>query len=164
VDIRRFVETYALGEIIPDDLSAAADEALVAGYESPSLINLAAAEGAPCGILETLFLRAMDELGISIPLPVEAGRSKAQRIVTDIVQGEIAPYEGAKQIWWEVYARFPELSELKYFAGLAGEFDDDPKRQESYSRQIIEVSKDYLRRVNSGGNDFVFDPGLPLIG
>jgi hypothetical protein len=126
------------------DLPAAAADALEAGYDSPSLRQLAGADGADFESVRNLFSQSLDELGIPIPSPAEAGLASARRIAGRIVRGEVAPYDGAKQIWAKIYTRFPHLKELKPFVGFATEYEDDEPNRGDYFHLIVEESKKLL--------------------
>src|SRR5204863_1416544 len=82
--------------------------------------------------------KLLDEVGISIPSPVAAGLAVARFIAEEVVDKKITPYVGAKQIWSEIYSRFPELIQLRPFVGLASEYEDDEQHRESYSQHIVE--------------------------
>jgi hypothetical protein len=135
---------YVLGELPVDELPSAAADALEAGYDSPSLRQLAASSGADAEKIGDLFKKSLDELGIPIPSPSEAGLALARRIARDVVRGTVAPYDGAKQIWVKVYTRFPQLKKLRIFVGLASEYEDDEAHREGYSFDILGECKKLL--------------------
>ncbi len=146
MDFNQSIEIYALGTLPVEDLPAAAVDALTAGYDSPSLFQLAGAEGADFDDIKRLFRAALDELGLEMPAPIDAAYSAARRIAAGIVQGTVTPYAGAKQIWTKIYTGFPQLAELRTFVGAASEYEDDLAHQEEYSRLIIEESKKLLSK------------------
>ena len=84
----------------------------------------------------------------------EAGFTIARNIAQEVLRGTIAPYEGAKQIWHEVYTRIPELKELKLFVGLASEYEDDPKHREDYQRQIVEECEKLVSKAGKEKIEF----------
>jgi hypothetical protein len=140
MELSRIAEMYALGKVPIDDLPAAAIEALEAGLDSPTLRQLAGADGADAETIRNLFSKSLGELGIPIPSPSEAGLAFARHIAGEIVRGVLAPYDGAKQIW-HIYTRFPELGRLRIFVGMASEYEDDETHRENYSRSIVEESR-----------------------
>jgi len=144
VNLSRIAANYILGNLLTEDLPTLAIEALQAGYDSPSLRQLAASEGSQSDEIRKLFSKALEELKINAPSLTEAGLMLAQDIAKDIVMGRIAPYEGAKRIWWDVFTRFPQLTQLTPFVGLASEYEDDEQHRGEYSRQIMEESRKLL--------------------
>jgi hypothetical protein len=150
MQLTKAVREYILGSLLPDDLPAIAVRAIEDGYDSPALYELAGADGADTQHLRTLFCKAMDQLGITLPSPAQAGLAAALSIAEDILRGCIAPYEGAKQIWDKVYTRFPELTQLRTFVGLASEYEDDEGHRPQYARDIIEECRDIVMRSGQG--------------
>lgn len=144
MELDQLTAMYVLGALPADELPAAAADALEAGHDSPSLLQLAGADGADAESIRNLFNKSLDELGIPIPSPSEAGLALARRIAGDIARGTVAPYDGAKQIWAKVYTRFPQLTELRPFVGFASEYEDDEAHRDDYSRLIVEESKKLL--------------------
>lgn len=144
MELDQLTVMYVLGALPADELPAAAADALEAGHDSPSLRQLAGADGADAEGIRNLFNKSLDELGIPIPSPSEAGLALARRIAGDIARGTVAPYDGAKQIWSKVYTRFPQLTELRPFVGFASEYEDDEAHRDDYSRLIVEESKKLL--------------------
>jgi hypothetical protein len=138
VELKRIADDYTLGRLLAEDLPAIAVRALEEGYDSPTLRQLAGAEGRDSGDLRTLFLKALQELGVQPLSPAEAGLSLARSIADDVLAGSIDPYDGARRIWSEVYTRFPHLVQLRPFVGLASEYEDDAKHREEYRRSIVE--------------------------
>jgi hypothetical protein len=144
MDLSQIAELYVLGTFPVDDLPIAAQDALEAGQDSPALRRLAGADSADLDDIRRLFQKALDELGVRLPSPSEAGLAFARRIAGDIARGTIPPYDGAKQIWAKVYTRFPHLNMLRPFVGFASEYEDDVAHREDYSQLIIEESKKLL--------------------
>lgn len=138
------IEKYVLGSLLSDDLPRVALEALEAGYDSPSLRQVAGASGADPRDINDLFIRALTELRIQMPSPADAALSLARQIAGEVVQGTISPYEGARRIWFDVYVRFPELTRLRPFVGLASEYEDDELHREKYSATIMEECRHFL--------------------
>lgn len=145
LDLSAILNTYVLGDLLADDLPTIAMRAIDAGYDSPSLFQLAASEGYDSQYLQNLFLKVLDELGVSLPAPNEAALLTARSIADDVLNGNFAPYDGAKQIWNRIYTRFPELTQLRPFVGLASEYEDDEKHRGEYERMIIDECKGLVR-------------------
>ena len=144
MELQKTVNMYVLGQLLADDLPTAAVQALEDGFDSPALCQLAGGGGGDSQETRALFLKALDELKVPVPSPREAALSYAREVAGDVLNGAIAPYEGARKIWGEVYTRFPELKELTLFVGLASEYEDDEKHRDSYARQIVEECKALL--------------------
>lgn len=151
MELSKMVNNYVFGTLLIDDLPALAVQALEDGHDSPSLRQLAGADCSDHQEIRKLFLRTLGELKLALPSPRDAGLSLARSIADEVLKETIVPYEGAKRIWHDVYTRFPELVELKYFVGLASEYEDDEKHRDSYSNQIIEECKTLLAKTHLGG-------------
>jgi hypothetical protein len=135
---------YSLGEIQPETLPLLAAEALEAGYDSQSLRELAGTSSADTDAIMALFPKALTELGLRAPSPPDAGLMLARSIADDIVEGRIVPYEGARRIWWKVFTRFPQLTQLTPFVGMASEYEDDKTHRSEYSQLIVDEAKKLL--------------------
>jgi len=144
VDFQRLLEKYALGEMLVDDLPCVADTAIESGYEAEALYELAGARGRDPEELRCMLQRALDELDIKMPTPAQAALSNARSIAAAILAGDVSPYEGARQIWADVYTRFPELKQLRVFVGCASEYEDNETHRDEYSRRIVEESTNVL--------------------
>lgn len=144
LQLKRTIDEFVLGKLSPTELPSVAAKALEGGYDSASLRQLAAAQGSDTALLRTLFTNTVEELGLSMPMPVDAGLNVARAIAKAILNSSVTPYEGARQIWRDVYTRFPELAQLRLFVGLASEYEDDEAHRQSYSQQIIEECRSLL--------------------
>jgi hypothetical protein len=149
VTLSEITARYAAGLLPVQDLPAAALEAVEAGFDSPSLVQLAGLEGEDPGETKRLFDGALNELKLTMPTPAQAALSIARETAEEIVRGEVLPYEGAKRIWHQLYARFPQLDELKPFVGFASEFEDDESHRTEYGQLIIEEAKNLLARCRT---------------
>jgi hypothetical protein len=138
VDLTSLAEDFALGELLTSDMPDTAMRLLEAGYDSPSLRRLAGSQAHESEPIAKLLTKSLDELGVRVPSPPEAGLAIARRIAGDVVRGSMTPYEGARRIWRDVYTRFPELAQLRSFVGLASEYEDDEMHRDEYSQDIVE--------------------------
>ena len=129
---------YVLGLLPATNLPAVGVQALEAGYDSPSLRQLAGIGGDDPDVARKLFIRSVQEIGLIVPTPAEAGLCVARAIAGEVLTGAVTPYEGAKRIWDEICTRFPDIAELTPFIGLASEYEDDEQHRDSYSRRIVE--------------------------
>ena len=139
-DIRR----YVLGEVLVDELPAIAVQALEAGYDSLFLRQLAGAQGCDPQEARTLFTRAIKELKIPMPSAAEAALAAARIIAQEVVNGKVAPYDGARRIWFKLYTRFPEIQQFVPFVGLASEYEDDEEHRAEYASRILKECKKLL--------------------
>jgi hypothetical protein len=141
---------HVLGLLPVEALPGMALDAIQAGYDSPSLRQLAGASEHDTEEAHRLFGKAIQELGLPIPQAPEAGLTLARDIAREVVSGAIAPYEGAKRIWNQIYTRLPELKQLKPFVGLASEYEDDLDHRDDYSRRIIEKAQSLIDQGVNG--------------
>jgi hypothetical protein len=133
------IVAYVLGYVPAEELPNAAAEALGVGLDSPSLRQLAGAQGDNSEAIIRLLHRAASELSMTIPSVAEAARMYAKRIARDILAATVSPYEGARHLW-QVYVRCP-VDKLRPFVGLASEYEDDMKHRDEYARLIMEESR-----------------------
>src|SRR5262249_8996164 len=115
----------ALGKLTSEEVLAASSAALDAGVYSESL-GLLAYEEPIWSHVGPLFEPALTELGIAIPSRRAASLILAREHARRIVAGEVAPYEGARRIWWEVANEPGADPSLRMFVGLASEWEDAP--------------------------------------
>ena len=138
MNIDTILAKHALGLMPVGELTSIAVDAIQAGYDSPSLRQLAGTNEHDTEEVHRLFAKAILELGLRVPPAAEAGLTLAQAIAKEVLAGVVTPYEGAKRIWDQVYTRLPELKQLKPFVGLASEYEDDIEHRDDYSRQIFQ--------------------------
>ena len=100
---------HVLSLLPVQELPGLALNAIQAGHDSPSLRQLSGASEHDTEEAHRLFAKALRELGLPVPSVPEAGLTLARDIAREVLSGDIAPYEGAKQIWDHVYTRLPEL-------------------------------------------------------
>ena len=138
MQLKEAILVYALGGLFSDALPTVGLDALEAGYDSPSLRQLAGCGRAdPPQMVRNLFERSVSELGLVIPTPPEAGLATAKIIAQEVLAGRCEPYDGARRIWG-LRSRFPELKQLTVFVGLASEYEDDEVHRDGYVRGIME--------------------------
>ncbi len=134
-----FVAAKAALELaLPEDLPEAAVAALEDGLDSPALRGLAGLSSMELDDARPLFHRALAELNLAMPSPEEAVRRMAREVATEVVDGTVAPYQGAKRIW-ELALRVPEerFSELDSFVYAASEWEDRPEDREHFEEAIV---------------------------
>ena len=148
MDVERIAAKYALGDLPLEHLPDVAADALEAGYDPPSLRRLAGSHGGDREEMRRTFEKTLRELGVRIPSQQEAVLSVARDIAQSVLEGQIAPSEAAKRIWWDLYVRFGQPEQLRPFVGFASEYEDRPKHRDEYARLIIEECERILRDTN----------------
>jgi hypothetical protein len=136
----------AIGEQSSEELPMLAAEALARGIDSPSLREAAGVPNSEVREARDLFVVALSELGIAVPNVDDALWRLVRHVATQIVDGRIAPYEGASWIWHHAYHRVEREGDLRVFVGLASEWDDQPNARPNYERQIIDEAEIVLAR------------------
>jgi hypothetical protein len=137
----------ALEFVPPEDLRDAAVAALEDGLDSPALRALAGLSSAEIDEARLLFERALAELKVPMPSPRDAVTRVAREIAAKVVDGTVAPYQGAKRIW-ELTLRAPEeeLSELDSFVYAASEWEDRPEDRSLFDDGIVRAAQELLER------------------
>lgn len=91
---------YVARLIFPEDLPMAAAHLLAAGYDSPSLSDLAGlSRRAETAEIDELFEGAMDELGVRIPDAETAERCLLHYMAARLCAGAVSPRDAAARIW-----------------------------------------------------------------
>jgi hypothetical protein len=124
-----------LGLAGPEELADAGSAALDDGLDSPALITLADADRNDA---RAVFERALTELRVPKPSTREAILRLAHDTATEILDGTIAPYTGARRIW-ELTLRAPteRIPELDPFIYAASEWEDRPEDRVHFEQGII---------------------------
>jgi hypothetical protein len=143
-----------------EEALAVSSAALDAGVYSESL-GLLAYEEPIWSQVGPLFERALSELGIPIPSRQEASLILAREHARRIVAGEVAPYEGARRIWWEIANELGADPSLRMFVGLASEWEDAPAHRRQYEEDIVEEARGPVMGGIEGQKASGADPALP---
>lgn len=138
MEIDEAVAKHVLGLLLVERLPAIGLQALESGQDTPSLRQLAGAERDSPDEIRRSFIRWVGEAGLRVPTPPEAAVFFATVIAKTVLAGAMTPYEGARQIWGELYVRFPSLQELTPFVGLASDYEGHEEHRDAYSRMIVE--------------------------
>jgi hypothetical protein len=77
---------------------------------------------------------------------VQAVIRRATAIVNEILQGDIDPYPGAKQLWLMHTELSALTAELRPFVRLASEWEDAPAQREFYEGDIIAAADAFRAR------------------
>ena len=133
------VGRWRLDKLELEMLPGAALEALSAGCETPSLVRLAAMDGATWSEIEPVLVRLFDERGRPLPSPEEAVARVADDVLRRLVAEELDPRgatEKLRRLAWEVM-NGPAWPDLEAFVALsdsweaadAGRLDRDAVRE-----------------------------------
>src|SRR2546426_5939008 len=90
---------WALGLVPSEALPRIAVDALEAGFDTPSLRRLAGELRPLLAETGPLFEEVLGELGVAIPDRSRAALVIAKSYATQITEGSLSPYEGAREIW-----------------------------------------------------------------
>lgn len=138
------IACWSLGWLPSDELPQVAERVLAEGFESPALVKVACSDYSADPGLHGLFEKALNDFGRARMKKSEAGLFIARRIAKRIVQGGIAPCDGARDIW-KVSLECKELSsKLGIFGGRVTEIEDQPKFRDQISRLIIQDAENLL--------------------
>ena len=159
---------YVLGNVKLSSMPDAAVQALIEGFDSPSLRVLAGESGNNSNLFEIkeLLQRTISELGLSLPSENEAAHILIRHWAERIVNGSILPQEGARHILLDIYHRTEHPSEkivgdslgLATLLGLVYEYDSlqdgfieyegRPLSKEAafkvLDKEVVEESRKYL--------------------
>lgn len=159
--LEALVAEYVLPGIPAEDLKARAYDLMVAGYESPHLAALVAAERylTPAD-LRDLFLRALRDLGASLPDRLSAAHLMKRRFARRVLDGDLAPREGARHIVSLLHELKGELPKLTHFVGdnfgvaqLVGayySYDDIRTDEERATRELDDAIVRLCERLARG--------------
>jgi hypothetical protein len=77
---------------------------------------------------------------------VEAVKERAVACANRVLQGTVAPSQGARELWL-LSVEVEELADaLRPFVGLASEWQDDPANREAYDKGIRDEAERLRRR------------------
>ena len=110
---------WVLGRIPSEALPRIASDLLEAGPDTPTLRRLAGELHPTLGDSGSLFEEILDELGVAVPDMSRAGLVLAKAYATQIIEGSLSAYDGARQIWqiqMEVEGLTSELGPFVYWA------------------------------------------------
>lgn len=171
----------AAGSLSSEELPEIATEALVRGFDSPSLRLLAGQPRNDVRDSADLFRAALDELAIELPDADRARWQLARRTAKDMVAGRLGPAVGASELWL-AYQKLRDNGDLRIFVGLASMLDDHPEDAQQIEDDMVAAARELLARPaprrwiklmavrgrspltqTMGSHDIEVDPGaLPL--
>ena len=126
---------WELRRLPPENLPDIAAQLLGAGFDGPSIRELAGLVRPSRSEVEALADAAFEEAGAEHLGPVEAAWVVAREVASAIVAGKIPPHQGARDIA-NLARMSPELTPLNAFAGLASEWEDDLAHRRQYEAAI----------------------------
>jgi len=140
----------ALGQFESRELPVAAAAALERGFDSPALRVLAGLTGDDLVEVPEYLDRALAELDVEIPERRDAVLHLARAVATEIVDGTLAPSDGAARIW-DIALLAPEVrvAELDTFVYAASEWDERPEDHPRFEAGIREGARDLVLRSSS---------------
>lgn len=146
-DFELVAANVALDLLTPEKLVGAAIAALEDGLDSPALRVLAGLSPTEVDEAPQLLGLALSELNVQLPSPGDAVMRLAGQITTDIADGTVAPYDGAKRIW-QLALRVPDqqLPELNSFVYAASEWEDRLDDRDCFDDGIRRAAHDLLER------------------
>jgi hypothetical protein len=124
---------WVLGRIPSEALPRIASDLLEAGPDTPTLRHLAGELHPRFGDSGPLFEEILDELGVAVPDMSRAGLVLAKAYATQIIEGSLCEYDGARQIWqiqMEVEGLTSELGPFVYWASEWDEAGSPEERRE----------------------------------
>lgn len=156
--LRRALIDRAVDRLPPESLPDVATGALMHGYDSPSLRELA---GAPVDDHEAnrpLLAAAVSKIGLEIPSQSAAHWFLVRELATQILDGSIDPYAGARRIWAEHWHEMNRPDELADFVALTSDWEDlgqtgplgVPDLRALLERQIAAASRVLLETRQQG--------------
>jgi hypothetical protein len=130
-----------------EELADVAVAALEEGLDSPALRVLAGLSPDEANEARRVLERALAELAVPIPSPRDAVLYLARAIATDVLDGIVAPYEGAKRIW-QLTLRAPgqALPELDSFVYAASEWEDRAEDRRRFDEGIRRAAHELVER------------------
>lgn len=150
-DVAAIVAARALGELPSDELPAAAERLILAGYATDELCSLVGLHDVDPWLADACFDRSLRALGLLMDRPtavVVRSLDWAQRIVA----GRVTPIQGAGGIggmWRDHDDCMPDGSERDWraFYGDWAEYDFSSPDRESRDRRVAKLDADVRERA-----------------
>lgn len=146
LDLNDTKALWVLGLIPSETLPQLATDALVQGYDSESLVELAGQSGEDVEKARRLFARSLEELSPSTMRTEDALRQYARMVALLILASTISPLDGARQIWSAMRsARMSDFHDLDAFVYAASELEDRPEDRELFENAILTEARRWSR-------------------
>jgi len=84
----------------PEGLPSVAADALMAGFDSPSLRQLAGMQPSDYQQARDVFMAALRELGLPVPEADDARWCLVREWAQEMLDGQRSSHEASKLIWW----------------------------------------------------------------
>lgn len=142
IDLRSLEALRILGLIPVEDLPNLATDALVQGFNSKALVELAGLSGDENRSAERLFEQSLRDMGQQRMTDTDVLRQYAMMVSSLILTSAIPPLEGAKRIWRAVLKIDPVgFHDLDGFIYAASELDDRPEDKKFFETAIREEAR-----------------------
>lgn len=131
------------GDRATDYVSWAVD-AMVCGYQSPALVELAGADlGEPLSLLECadLFVAALHELEIQPSDPDEAVREYVRELAQAILDGRVDPVEQVERIHREVVSPLEHPHDLLVWCYLGDRLEPEELTEDLSAADFVPISE-----------------------
>jgi hypothetical protein len=126
-DIVKLEAKWVLGLLIPEAIPEIAQDALVEGASSPTVLELAICKPDEKDAISKLFLRYLAESGAGSMSKQDALRHYAREISASILSDKITAYDGAKLLWQaSINAGETGFHEIDPFIYAASEMEERP--------------------------------------
>lgn len=143
MDINLLLSRFVLNLITPKEMINLGIDCLTRDIESESLNVLAGLSESETDKVKKYFAESIKEIGGEFPDKSVAGLVVAKDYAQKIVTGQWLPYEGARNIWIDLYDLLDRPKWLEYFMGAISEIDDIPGRYGKDSPMCKEIIKKY---------------------
>jgi hypothetical protein len=141
-DLKGTEAFWTLGLIPVDDLPNLAADAIAQGFESKALIQLAGVAPVEAQEASSLFQKALWQLGLGTMLKTDALKHYAKEVSNRILNSEVTPLEGAKDIWRvALTTRITGFHDLDPFIYAASELEERPAEKDLFEKAIMEEAK-----------------------
>jgi len=131
---------WMLGMLPREKIPGIAQEALEQGLDDPSLRILAGLTEGELDQATSRFEKTLAAMGFKAPEMSGALRICIRAISTQIVNNEIAPYEGARLIW-RAARKVDGSHEGDPFIYAASEYEDRPNDRQFFASEIVREAK-----------------------
>lgn len=143
-----------LGDTVgSDQLIRAALDAVLAGVDSPALVELAGLGRSEEPEAHDLFARVIDQLEIAPTLPDDPAAARWELVrwwCQLIVDQKLAPEVGGQLIWFEGFNKLDYPDTLQPLVGWVSEWDDWTEDwnvpRDVFSDRIIDAAKQLLKQ------------------
>lgn len=148
IDLNQAAAFYVLGHLSGQELVQIALHNLDSTPQNHSLGLLAGETEPQISEVGPLFEQCLAENQIAIPTMRDAGLVVAKFFAQKIVSGELAPYNGAREIWEKAYNCVDGLEQLGPFVYAASEIEELLDSSGQHSQQRTSFFEDAIREAS----------------